>query len=155
MKLKESKCHLLVCGNKEEIMTAKIGNATIIETHKVKLLGFNIDRDLRFKYHMESTYIKAGKKLNTLARLCKFLPFNKRRVLMKAFDISQFATSPLLGMFVDRNLNSKINALHFRALRIVYRDNTSSFEDLLVKDKSLKIHHRNIHCLAYICPEYI
>ena len=43
---------------------------------------------------------------------------------------------------------SKINALHFRALRIVYRDNMSSFEDLLFKDKSLKVHHRNIHCIA-------
>ena len=148
MKLNESKCHLLVCGNKEEVMIAKIGNATVIETHEVKLLGFNIDRDLRFKNHMESIYIKAGRKLNALARLCKFLPFNKRRVLMKAFVMSQFATSPLIGMFVDRNLNSKINALHFRALRMVYRDNISSFEDLLVKDKSLKVHHRNIHFLA-------
>ena len=64
----------------------------------------------------------------------------------------QFATSPLLGMFVDRNLNSKINALHFRALRIVYRDNMSSFEDLLVKDKSLKVHHRNILSLASEMP---
>ena len=114
-----TKCHLLVCGNKEEIMIANIGNATVIETHEVKLIGFNTDRDLRFKNHMESTYIKSGKKLNALARLCKFLSFKKRRVLMKAFVISQFATSPLLGMFVDRNLNSKINALHLRALSIV------------------------------------
>ena len=51
-------------------------------------------------------------------------------------------------MFVDRNLNSKINSLHLRALRIVYRDNKSSFEDLLVKDKSVTVHHRNIHFLA-------
>ena len=108
MKLNESKWHLIVCGNKEEIMIANVGNATVIETHKVKLLGFNIDRDLRFKNHMESTYIKAGKKLNALARLCKFLSFKKRRVLIKAFVMPQFATSPLLGMFVDRNLNSKI-----------------------------------------------
>ena len=42
-------------------------------THEVKLLGFNINRDLRFKNHMESTYIKAGKKLNALARLCSYL----------------------------------------------------------------------------------
>ena len=53
-------------------MIDKIGDATLIETHEVKLLGFNIDRDLRFKNHMESTYIKAGKKLNALVRLCKF-----------------------------------------------------------------------------------
>ena len=38
-------------------MIANISNATVIETHEVKLLGFNIDRDLRFKNHMESTYI--------------------------------------------------------------------------------------------------
>ena len=71
---------------------------------------------------MESTYIKAGKKLNALARLCRLLSFKKRRVIMKAFIMSQFATS-LLGMFVDRNLNSKINPLHFCALRIAYRGN--------------------------------
>ena len=129
-------------------MIAKIGDATVIETHEVKLLGFNIDRDLRFKNHMESTYIEAGKKLNALVRLCKFLPFNKRRDLMKAFVMSQFATYPLLGMFVDRNLNPKINSLHLRALRIVYCDNKSSFEDLVVKDKSVTVHHRNIHFLA-------
>ena len=120
----------------------------LLKTHEVKLLGFNIDRDLRFKNHMESTYIKAGKKLNALVRLCKFLPFNKRRVLMKAFVMSQFATYPLLGMFVDRNFNSKINSLHLRALRIVYCDNKSLFEDLLAKDKSVAVHHRNIHFLA-------
>ena len=117
MKLNESKCHLLVCGNKEEIMIAKIGNATVIESHEVKLLGFNIDRDLKFKNHMETTYIKAGTKLNALARLCKFLPFNKRRVLMKAFVMSQFATTPLLGMFVDRKLNVKDQCIAFSCIK--------------------------------------
>ena len=33
MKLNESKCHLLVCGNKEEVIIAKIGNSSVIETH--------------------------------------------------------------------------------------------------------------------------
>ena len=87
-------------------------------------------------------------KLNALAILCKFLPFNKCRVLMKDFVINQFATSPLLGMFVDRNINSKINALHYLALRIVYHDTIASFEDLLVKDRSLTVHHRNMYGLA-------
>ena len=51
-------------------------------------------------------------------------------------------------MFCDRNINSKINALHYRALKIVYRDNVSSFDELLIKDKSLRVHHKNIHFLA-------
>ena len=94
MKLNESKCHLLVCGNKEEVIIAKIGHASVIETHEVKLLGITIDREFKFKNHMQSTYIKAGRKLNALARLCKFLSLNKRRVLMKAFIMSQLASSP-------------------------------------------------------------
>ena len=42
----------------------------------------------------------------------------------------------------------KINHVHERALRLVYNDYISSFEDLLKNDKSLSIHHRNIHNVA-------
>ena len=51
-------------------------------------------------------------------------------------------------MFCDRNVNSKINTLHYHALKIVYRDNVSSFDELLIKDKSSRVHHKNIHFLA-------
>ena len=52
------------------------------------------------------------------------------------------------GMFCDRTLNSKINALHYGALKLVYCDNESSFKELLIRDKSITVHHRNIHYLA-------
>ena len=51
-------------------------------------------------------------------------------------------------MFHIRKLNNKINKLHERCLRIVYSDNTSSFEELLETDNSLSVHHRNIQVLA-------
>ena len=41
-----------------------------------------------------------------------------------------------------------MNHLHERALRIVYKDYISSFEDLLKRHKSVIIHHRNIPSLA-------
>ena len=147
MKLNESKCHLIVCGNKEEVMITKIANTSIIETHEVKLLGITIDRNLSFKSHIEQIYKKASKKLNALARLCNILPLVQRKTLMKAFVMSQFSFSPLVGMFCNRILNSKIDALHYRALKIVYRENTS-FEELLKKDGSVRVHHKNIHSLA-------
>ena len=79
MKLNESKCHLLVCGIKEEVVIAIIGNSwEFIKTHEAKLLGVTIDRELKFKKHVQSIYSKAGKKLNALARLCTILSFNKR-----------------------------------------------------------------------------
>ena len=67
---------------------------------------------------------------------------------MKAFIESQFAYVPLNWMFHDRRENNKMNSLHERALRIVYKDDISSFDELLTKDKSFRIHHRNIQSLA-------
>ena len=67
---------------------------------------------------------------------------------MKTFIESQFSYSPLTWMFYDRSINNTINKVHERALRIVYQDDTSSFEELLIRDKSFTVHHRNIQNLA-------
>ena len=61
---------------------------------------------------------------------------------------SQFAYCPLAWMFHDRGLNNKINNLHERALRIVYKDDNLTFDELLRKDNSVTIDHRNIQSLA-------
>ena len=55
---------------------------------------------------------------------------------MKSFVTSQFSYCPL------------INAIHERALRITYKDSSSTFQELLNKDKSVTIHHRNLQVLA-------
>ena len=67
---------------------------------------------------------------------------------MKAYKISQFGYCFLVWMFHGRDFNNKINSLHERALRITHGDRSSSFEDLLKKDNSVSIHHRNIQALA-------
>ena len=51
-------------------------------------------------------------------------------------------------MFHSREVNNRINNLHFRALRMTYLDETSSFEELLKKDGSVTIHHQNLRFLA-------
>ena len=51
-------------------------------------------------------------------------------------------------MFHGRQINDKINKLHERALRIVYNGTLRLFENLLIKDKSLTIHHQNIESLV-------
>ena len=51
-------------------------------------------------------------------------------------------------MFHSRTLNNRINRLHERALRLVYKKEHSSFEELLNKDNSLSIHHRNLQKLV-------
>ena len=57
---------------------------------------------------------------------------------------SQLKYCRLVWMFHGRKINGKTNKLHKRTLRIVYNDTITSFEELLVKDKTFTIHHQNI-----------
>ena len=51
-------------------------------------------------------------------------------------------------MFHSRGINNQINQIHERALRIIYNNKSSSFQDLLDKDNSVTTHHRNIRTPA-------
>ena len=72
----------------------------------------------------------------------------KRKVLMKAFITSQFSYCPLIWMFHSRTLNNRINNIHERALRLIYKDSQSSFKELLEKDHSVTVHHKNLQALV-------
>ena len=76
------------------------------------------------------------------------MSLDKRKMLLRAFIESQFSYCPLIWMFHSRTLNNKINRIPEKALRIVYGDYKSKFDELLEKDGSLSIHHRNIQTLA-------
>ena len=51
-------------------------------------------------------------------------------------------------MFHCRGVNNKVNHLHERSFYIFYKDSNSSFKDLLKKDNSFTVHHRNIQSLV-------
>ena len=50
-------------------------------------------------------------------------------------------------MFHNRTLNNKISRIHERALRVVYRDKTSNFTELLQKNNAVTVHQRNLQVL--------
>ena len=81
-------------------------------------------------------------------RISKYQSSEKLRLVMNAFIESQFNYCPLVWMFHSRTILKKINNLHERALRVVYCDAKSSFQELLDKDKSFSIHERNVQKLA-------
>ena len=51
-------------------------------------------------------------------------------------------------MFQAGTMNNKINGIYKRGLKLLYYDRVSSFGELLKKDLSFSIHHRNIQSLA-------
>ena len=148
MKLNSDKCHLLISGFKHQWHWAHLGDFKIWESAQEKLLGVTIDRDLSFENHVNNICQKANRKLSALARVSNLMPLHKRKLLFNAFIKAQFAYCPLVWMFHDRRINSKINRLHERALRIVYKDDTSTFNELLEKDEGFTVHETNIQLLA-------
>ena len=145
MELNTDKCHLIISGNKHESFWADIGNDRIWESNYVNLLGMNIDRSLKFDFHMLKVCSKAIKKLTLLSRMSKFLTFEKRRVLIKAYFESHFKYCPLVWCFMEDN--NEINRLHERALRVIYVDSTSLLT-LLRKEMPFSFHDRNIQQLT-------
>ena len=152
MKPNNDKCHLIVATPNKRSYTSKsfiyLDNEFLESEDSVKLLGVNIDKDLNFNKHVTNLIKKGNQKLHALMRISKFLSRDKLRLIMKTFIESQFNYCPLIWMFHNRTLNTKINKLHERALRVVYKDDNLTFQELLEKDKSFTIHERNLQKLA-------
>ena len=89
-----------------------------------------------------------SRKLHALALTANVICKDKLRIILKSFIESQVSYCQLIWMFHSRTTNNRINRLHERALRLVYKDVTLSFVELLELDTSFTIRHRNLHKLA-------
>ena len=76
------------------------------------------------------------------------MPRKKVRVIMKAFVSSKFAYCSLIWIFHSSQINHEINKHHEMALRIVYNDHLSWFEELFSNDKSVTVDQRNLQILT-------
>ena len=146
MKPNEDKCHLFVV-NTEDV-TVTLGDEILSGCSTIDLLGITIDNRLNFSEHVTKLCKKGNQKLHALARVSKYLSSDKLKLLMKSFITSQFNYCPLAWMFHNRTLNNKINKLHERALRLVYKNDNCIFQELLEMDNAVTIHDRNLQRLA-------
>ena len=148
MKLNDDECKFMVLGERtnEEL---SIGNArcAVSNSKEEKLLGVLIDKSLGFEKHISNICQKAGNKLFALSRMSAYLGTDKLSHLMRAFVTSEFQYCPLVWMFHSRKMNSKINGLHERALRIAYKGYSCSLATLLQKDRYVTIHEKNMQLL--------
>ena len=124
-KVNPKKSHFLSTLNKQVDLNL---DDLIIKTNKSqKLLVINIDHLFTFNEHVSKLCKKASQKLHAIARISSYLNKNKLRLIMNAFFSFQFGYCPFVWMFHNRRHNNKINRLHERMLRIVYKDYKSSF----------------------------
>ena len=147
MKANPDKYHLLINNNTKSFQI-KIGNETVSNSKYEKLLGVKVDHQLNFIEHASSLWKKTSQKLNALSGIASCVTFDQRRLIFNSFITLHFSYCPIVWMFHSRKLNERINHIHERVLRIVYKDFNSSFQELLIKDNSLNIYHRYLQKLV-------
>ena len=104
---------------------------TIKNSNNKKLSGIKLNNRLGFDTHITNICNRVSQKLHALARFSQFMNVHKWRMTMNAFIASEFGYCPLVWMFHSRILNSRVNKLQERTLKIVYQDYASPFSELL------------------------
>ena len=146
-KLNTDKCKLIVGGHKSHPITVRVGTSNVKEETSVKLLGIKIDNKLTFDAHISKFVKKANSKLFVIRRGLNLLTLSKRKTLLKSFVQSQFSYAPLVWMLCGKVANKKINRVHYKFLKMLYDDDTSTYEQLLDKYDEFTVHQRNIQQL--------
>ena len=120
LKANSRKSHLL--RTSDNVLYINVGGNQFNCCKHEELLGILIDNKLTFEDHLLNIVQEVNQKLHSLARISKYMPQRKLRITMKTFVSSKLSYRPLIWMFHTRTINHKINEVHERALRIVYRD---------------------------------
>ena len=71
-----------------------INNKEIKTTNTIKLLGINIDDQLKFNEHISTLCSKAAVQLNALSRLQKFMRKSEKEAIINNFILSNFNCCP-------------------------------------------------------------
>ena len=103
---------------------------------------------------------KAVQKLGVLNRISLLLNPEIKNLVLNAVIKSHFSYCPLILMFSSRRSNNLIRWIHERSLSSAYIDTRSAFQELLQRNRSVSIRHKNIQTLIIkvlkvvnnICP---
>jgi hypothetical protein len=133
--------------NKEEILD--LGCNTKIKTeNSVDLLGIEIDNNLKFDNHIRELITNAAGQLNYLCRQRKYLNPESKKLLVESFIFANFNYCPLVWHFCSQELKNKQDMIQKRALRFMYDDYSSSYEELLLKADKPIIEVRKLRIMS-------
>ena len=148
MILNPEKSHYMCLGKNLDDNEVLNFNNLIIESRKeVEILGIKIDKNLNFNNHIKSVCRKAGRKLSALLRISSNLNMKQEKLLYKSTIKYQFSYCVLVWMFCSRQSNNLINKIHEWSISISYKDQKTSYNNLLGTHNELSIHQRNLQVL--------
>jgi hypothetical protein len=165
MQANPDKFQSLAVGKKthDQLKCFNIDDVNIACEDQVKLLGVDLDFLLNFDAQITRLCKKAAGQLNVLLRLSKFLSVECKLLVYKSFIRSNFSFCPIIWHFCSKQNTEKLEKLQHRALRIVFNDFNSTYEDLLEKVNMPTLHLARLRtiaietykCLYRLSPPYL
>ena len=138
----------LAPGHKKVPTDYSIDNINIKPEQSLKPLGVELDDKLKLDIQVSSVRKKAAKHLDALKRMCHLLDQSSRLKIVRAYIMSNFNYCPLVWHFCSKNNLSKLERMQKRALRFVYWDYKSSYEELLDQAQLQSLHLGRLRSLA-------
>ena len=125
----------------------KMYDITLVAEEYVKLLGINLDKNIKYHKHIQQKCKKAGNAGNALKRLSPYISVNHRMAIFRCFILCHFQSCYIVWHFCGVGNAKKMEKIQERGLRLVFGDYTLDYDYLLCKSKlpSLKLgRERNI-----------
>ena len=132
----------LVLSDSSPTFFVNVADQIISNSKNAKVLGVHFDSKLDFEFHIDKLCKKASQKLHALARVSSYMSCRQKKIIMNAFITSQFGYCSLICH--SKKILGQINKIQERALRIVYTDYMSSFDELIEKSGSVTKIYSNL-----------
>ena len=91
---------------------------------------------------------KASNQLNAIGRIQKYMGFKEKEVLLNSFVLSNFNYCPLVWYFCSSKSLKKIEKIEVRALRILNKNSTCDYDQLLNKSGKASMEVKRLRNLA-------
>ena len=80
--------------NQTHKLCLEVNNKIIPSSDTVKLLGVDIDSELKFDRHVKIMCAKTSRKVSAFSRVANFITFEKGKLLYNSFIMSNFGHCP-------------------------------------------------------------
>ena len=133
MEANPSKFQLMLSGDDRPV-TVTIDDGACIESEKsVRLLGIDLDSDLKFNVQVKRMVRNASLQINSLKRFSKILITPVKFDIYRSFILANFNFCPAVWHNCGAGNTKKLEKLQHRALRFVFNDYSSSYESLIAR----------------------
>ena len=119
-------------------------NAVIKNNEVLELLEVTVDENLKFATHVNKVCRKVSQQVAVLKRMRNMLPFETRLRIYTSFIAPHFNYCSESWHFCNKSSADKLEKVDERAIRFVFNDKFTPYEELLNKIGNTSLRHQRV-----------